>query len=89
MNQAQEKVVLRVDNKSAIELTKNFVFHGRSKHIHTRFHFIHNCVENEQVEVEYIPGEEQKADILTKPLARTKFTEMRSLIGIEDVSRRT
>ncbi|KAJ9535118.1 hypothetical protein OSB04_un001804 [Centaurea solstitialis] len=89
MNKAQEKVVLRVDNKSAIELTKNPVFHGRSKHIHTRFHFIRNCVENKQVEVEYIPGEEQKADILTKPLARTKFKEMRSLIGIEDVSRRT
>jgi len=89
MNKAQEKVVLRVDNKSAIELTKNPVFHGRSKHIHTRFHFIRNCVENEQVEVEYIPGEKQKADILTKPLARTKFKEMRSLIGNEDVSRRT
>ena len=52
MNKAQEKVVLKVDNKSAIELTKNLVFHGRSKHIHTRFHFIRNCVENEQVEVE-------------------------------------
>ncbi|KAI3506207.1 hypothetical protein L1887_28563 [Cichorium endivia] len=89
MNKAQEKVVLRIDNKSAIELTKNPVFHGRSKHIHTRFHFIRNCVENEQVEVEYIPGEEQKADILTKPLARVKFKDMRSLIGIEDVSRRT
>ncbi|KAJ9559933.1 hypothetical protein OSB04_005093 [Centaurea solstitialis] len=89
MNKAQEKVVLRVDNKLTIELTKNPVFHGRSKHIHTRFHFIRNCVENKQVEVEYIPGEEQKADILTKPLARTKFKEMRSLIGIKDVSRRT
>ncbi|KAJ9541813.1 hypothetical protein OSB04_028319 [Centaurea solstitialis] len=89
MNKAQEKVVLRVDNKSAIELTKNPVFHGRSKHIHTRFQFIRNCVENKQVEVEYIPGEKEKADILTKPLARTKFKEMRSLIGIEDVSRRT
>ena len=82
-------MVLRVDNKSAIELTKNPVFHGRSKHIHTRFHFIRNCVEREQVEVEYIPGEEQRADILTKPLARTKFKEMRSLIGVKEFSRRT
>ena len=87
LNKAQEKVVLRVDNKSAIELTTNPFFHGRSKHIHTRFHFIRNCVENEQLEVEYIPGGEQTADILTKPLARIKFKEMRSLIGIEDVSK--
>ena len=87
MNKAQEKMVLRVDNKSTIKLTKNLVFHGRSKHINTRFHFIHNCVENKQVEMEYILGEEQKEDILTKPPARTKFKEMQSLIGIEEFSR--
>lgn len=64
-----EKVTLRVDNKSAIALAKNPVFHGRSKHIHRRYHFIRECVENKQIEVEYVPGVEQKVDILTKPLA--------------------
>lgn len=89
VNKAQEKVIIRINNKSAIELTKNHVFHGRSKHIHIRYHFTHNCVENEQVEVEYVPSEEQKADILTKPLAQTNFKEMKSLIGIKDVSNST
>lgn len=46
-----KKVTIRVDNKSAIALTKNHVFHGRSEHIHMRFHFIRECVENDQVEV--------------------------------------
>ena len=86
MNEACVRVVIRVDNKSAIQLARNHVFHGRSKHIHRRFHFIRECVENEQVEVEHVPGSEQKADILTKPLGRTKFVQMRSLIGIKDVS---
>ncbi|KAK9059144.1 hypothetical protein SSX86_021763 [Deinandra increscens subsp. villosa] len=80
----KEKLTIRVDNKSAIALTKNHVFHGKSKHIHTRFHFIRECVERSQVKVEHVSGEEQKADILTKPLARIKFKEMRSLIGVED-----
>ena len=79
-------VVIMVDNKSAIALTKNPVFHGRSKHIHRRFHFIRECVEKEQVEVEHVPGSEQKADILTKSLGRIKFKEMRKLIGVQDVS---
>lgn len=79
------KVAIRVDNKSAIALTKNPVFHGRSKHIHRRFHFIRECVESEQIEVEHIPGTEQKADILTKSLGRLKFKEMRSLIGVQNV----
>lgn len=81
-----EKVTVRIDNKSAIALTKNPVFHGRSKHIHTRYHFIRECVENEQVNVEHVPGSEQKADILTKALGRVKFKEMRSLIGVQDMS---
>ena len=33
-------VVLYIDNKSAIDLAKNPVFHGRSKHIDVRYHFI-------------------------------------------------
>lgn len=61
------------------------MFHGRSKHIRRRFHFIRECVENEQVEVEHIPGSEQKADILTKSLGSIKFKEMRRLIGVQDV----
>lgn len=80
-----EKITLRIDNKSAIALTKNPVFHGRSKHILKKYHFIRECVENEQIEVEHVPGTEQKADILTKPLARIKFKEMRNLIGVQAI----
>ena len=80
-----EKVTIRIDNKSAIALTKNPVFHGRSKHIHRRYHFIRECIENGQVEVEHVPGSEQRADILTKSLGRLKFREMRMMIGVHDV----
>ncbi|XP_013616892.1 PREDICTED: uncharacterized mitochondrial protein AtMg00810-like [Brassica oleracea var. oleracea] len=65
-----ERVKLRIDNKSAIALTKNPVFHGRSKHVLKKYHFIRECVENGHIEVEHVPGVEQKADILTKPLGR-------------------
>lgn len=81
-----ERVTIYVDNKSAISLTKNPVFHGRSKHIHRRYHFIRECVENGQVEVEHVAGSRQKADILTKGLGRTKFQEMREFIGVLDVA---
>jgi len=80
-------MMILIDNKSVIALTKNPVFHGRSKHIHKRYHFIRECVENEQVQVEHVPGERQKADILTKALGRIKFKEMRELVGVQDVSK--
>jgi len=38
-------VTLFVDNNSAIALMKNPMFHGRSKHIDIRYHFIRECVE--------------------------------------------
>ena len=40
INKEDKKVVLKIDNKSAIFLTKNPVFHGRSKHILSKYHFI-------------------------------------------------
>lgn len=38
-------IILYIDIKSAIDLAKNLVFHGRSKHIDIRYHFIRECVE--------------------------------------------
>ncbi|GJV52340.1 putative RNA-directed DNA polymerase [Tanacetum coccineum] len=79
-------VTLFVDNQSALELMKNPVFHGRSKHIDIRYHFIRECVENGEITVSHVCGKKQKADILTKALARVKHEEMRSLIGIKKVN---
>ena len=85
--QPVEKVVIRIDNQSAIALTKNPVFHGRSKHMHSRFHFIRECVERGQVIIEHVSGDLQKAYILTKSLGRIKFKEMKDLIGMQEVVR--
>ncbi|GJY40225.1 ribonuclease H-like domain, reverse transcriptase, RNA-dependent DNA polymerase [Tanacetum coccineum] len=81
----EEKVTIQVDNKSAIALMMNPVFHGRSKHIDTKYHFIRECVEKEDIQVEFINGEYQKADILTKALPKIKFLTMRQLIGLKDL----
>jgi len=77
-----QKFRLLVDNMSAIELSKNPVHHDRSKHIDTRFHFIRECVENGVVSVEHVRTEDQLADILTKPLGRVRFVELRSRLGV-------
>ncbi|KAD3642279.1 hypothetical protein E3N88_31503 [Mikania micrantha] len=81
----EEPVLIRVDNKSAISLMKNPVFHGRSKHINTRYHYIRECVELEQIKVEHVSGDQQRADILTKPLPKLRFAEMRQLLGMEQI----
>ncbi|GJW85674.1 ribonuclease H-like domain, reverse transcriptase, RNA-dependent DNA polymerase [Tanacetum coccineum] len=82
----EEKITIQVDNKSAIALMKNPVFHGRSKHIDIKYHFIRECMEREDIQVEFINGEYQKADILTKALPKIRFLTMRQLIGLKDLS---
>ncbi|GKA80375.1 uncharacterized mitochondrial protein-like protein [Tanacetum coccineum] len=42
-------------------------------------------MENEQVIVEHVSGENQRADSLTKALARIRFKEMRSLLGVQEL----
>ncbi|GKF54652.1 ribonuclease H-like domain, reverse transcriptase, RNA-dependent DNA polymerase [Tanacetum coccineum] len=81
----KEKITILVDNKSAITLMKNPVFHGRSKHIDTKYHFIRECVERDDIQVEFVSGDYQKADILTKALPKIRFLTMRQLIGLKDL----
>nr|GFA52857.1 Toll/interleukin-1 receptor (TIR) domain-containing protein [Tanacetum cinerariifolium] len=78
-------VIMHVDNRSALDLMKNPVFHGRSKHIDIRFHFIRECVENGEITVTHVSGKKQKADLLTKPLLRVKHQEMRDLIRVREI----
>lgn len=81
-------VVLFIDNKSAIDLAKNPMFHGRSKHIDIRFHFIRECVERGEIVVKHISGEKQRADCLTKALATIEFERMRNLLGVKELKKK-
>ncbi|XP_074343064.1 secreted RxLR effector protein 161-like [Apium graveolens] len=53
-------VVIFIDNISAIDLAKNPVFHGRSKHIDIRYHFICECVEKGEIIVQHIRTDMQR-----------------------------
>ena len=75
-------VEMKVDNKSSLDLMKNPVFHGRSKHIDIHFHFIRECIRNGDITVTHVWSKEQNRDILTKPLGKLKFEEMQSLLGV-------
>jgi hypothetical protein len=84
--QKPKPVTLFVDNNSAIALMKNPVFHGRSKHIDLKYHFIRECVERGQIVVKKVGTEEQKADVLTKAMPAVKLSVMSHLIGVRNLS---
>lgn len=71
-----------VDNQSAIKLSMNPEIHKRSKHIDVKYHYTRQLVENKTIEVHYVPKAAQIADILTKPLLKTKHKDMVKMVGL-------
>ena len=63
------KILIKCDNTSVINLSKNPVQHSKSKHIEISHHFIRKYVANEDVMLEYINTKNQIVDIFTKPLS--------------------
>eukprot|EP00253_Pinus_taeda_P028228 PITA_28228 len=76
------------DNSSAIALSKNSVFHKRTKHIDTKFHFIRELINNGEIVLQHYRTEDQLADILTKPLAKKSFDYFRKCVGMQQLKLR-
>jgi hypothetical protein len=74
--------VIFCDNQGAIALTKNPVFHSRTKHIDIHQHFGREKVQSGEVELTYTPTELQVADGLTKALDKSRFLRFRAAIGV-------
>lgn len=70
------------DNSSAIQITENPVEHSRTKHIDIRYHSIRDLYENGIINMEFVPPEQQLADILTKPLDTATFQHLRQSTGV-------
>jgi hypothetical protein len=68
-----ECVELMMDKKLALALSKNPIFHERSKHIELRYHSIRDCIEKGFINADYINTKDQLTDILMKALGRIKF----------------
>ena len=60
------------DNQNAIELSKNSVYHKRSKHIDISFHYTRELVERKEIVITYVRTNFMPADILTKPSTKYK-----------------
>ncbi|CAL8097194.1 unnamed protein product [Prunus armeniaca] len=65
---------LLCDNTSAIAMSKNPVFHQRTKHIDRKFHFVRDTIQEGVIDLVYCKGEEQIADISPRLFPMTDST---------------
>ena len=74
--------VVHCDSQSAIHLTKDSMYHERTKHIDVRYHFIKEIIAQGNIQVLKIGTEDNPADMLTKPLCVGKFEHCLNLLGV-------
>jgi hypothetical protein len=80
----EESLLLHCDNKSAIAMAKNPVFHSRTRHINIKHHFIRSVIEDGDVQLVFCSSQDQLADIFTKALPRGRFQQLREAMGVRE-----
>jgi len=70
------------DNISVVYMTFNPVQHQRTKHIEIDLHFVRERVAVGDLRVLHVPTSSQYADIFTKGLPSSLFTEFRSSLNV-------
>ena len=81
MEQKESTQVL-VDNQAAISISKNPVFHGKTKHFKIKLYFLREVQKQGDVQLLYCKTENQLADFLTKSLPQARFEYLRQKLGV-------
>ena len=71
------------DNQSAIALAYNPVYHAKTKHVELDIHLIKDKVASKEIEVCFMPSEDQTTDVLTKALTFTQFDYLHNKLNVQ------
>jgi hypothetical protein len=81
--QSSRPPILYCDNIGATYLTSNPIYHARTKHVEIGYHFVQDMVASQALNVQFISGKDQLADILTKPLAAARFIILKTNLNVQ------
>ena len=76
----QQPKSLGEDNQSTFKLPTNPVFHKISKHTDMKQRFLRDAMQKVEINILHVPIYKMTADISTKGLCGSKFTEHREIL---------
>ena len=78
-----KSVLIYGDNQGSIFIASNPVQESHTKHINIWYHFICDLLSAKEVELMFVPGEMNPADMFTKNLAKVKFSKFWEILGLD------
>ncbi|KAL8100716.1 hypothetical protein AgCh_032828 [Apium graveolens] len=79
-------IQLFCDNKSALHIASNPVFHERTKHIEIDCHLVRQKLQTGLIATQHVASVNQPADVFTKALASSQLHYLLSKLGVCDYS---
>ncbi|KAL3363568.1 hypothetical protein AABB24_012702 [Solanum stoloniferum] len=80
----QQPIDLMCDNKAAISIVVNPIFHERTKHIDIDCHFVRERINQGMIRTGHVSTTEQLANIVTKGLGRAQHEYLMGKLGLRD-----
>ena len=79
---ALEPVIIFCDNTAALVVAKDSKYHGKTKHIKKRYHYIRDAIIENDMVLKHIFTSNMVADPLTKPIVRDVFVKHVRSLGL-------
>jgi len=73
-------MILEVDNKDSVDLANSWSHGDRTKHMQVRNYWLRELKEKGLIRVNWIPGKDNVADMLTKNLNEKDFKRRRKIL---------
>ena len=85
LNLIDGPVGIYCDNQAAISLINSGANNSKGRHIEIQYHYIHDIIQKEEIEVSYIPTSDMIADPMTKGIPIEKFVKHVDLMGLMNI----
>ena len=69
----QKDYIVHCDSQIAIDLSKNTMYHARTKHINVRYHWIKKAIEEQLFQIRKIHIDENTIDMMTTVITKEKL----------------